>query len=104
MSRKNARFRPAFWDDLLAISDWYEERQPNLGEEFRQALLSWVHRVIRNPRAYRTISGQIRRAVVGKFRHLLFFEIMGEYVVFLGVVDGRRDVAHWLKRRQKGEA
>jgi len=31
VSRKNARFRPAFWDDLLAISDWYEEQQPNLG-------------------------------------------------------------------------
>lgn len=61
MNRKTARFRAAFWDDLLAISNWYEEQQPSLGEAFRQELLSSVHRVIQNPRAYRVLRGSVRR-------------------------------------------
>lgn len=103
MSRYKASYRPAFWDGLLESSNWYDDKEPGLGGEFRHAVVELAESILENPHKFRVVDGELRRAVLTRFNHLIFFEPVGEVVYFVGIVHGMRNVPRWLQRISEEE-
>jgi plasmid stabilization system protein ParE len=91
--------RPAFWDDLVEASEWYDDEEPGLGKSLEREALATVHKVMQTPLAYRVVRGSIRRAMLNRFPYALIYEITDEYVFIIGLVHGKRNFDRWLWRR-----
>lgn len=94
------RYLPEFWPDVAGAVDWLESEQPGLGSEFARAVLSAVGVVLDHPHGFTAVSGGVRRFVIRKFHFLVFYEVVDDDVLFLGVVHESRDLSAWLQRRR----
>ena len=95
----NLRLRDAAEADIGDAHAWYRERGHDLGDQFLQALDQCFESIQRNPLAFPTVHGDIRRALLRKFPYCVFY-IMGESeLVVLGCLHGHRDPKVWHSRR-----
>lgn len=94
-----ARFLPEFWPDVAGAVDWLDSEQSGLGAELATSVLAAIRIVMEHPMGFAAIEGEIRRFVIRRFRFLVFYEVVGGDVLFLGVVHGSRDLSAWLQRR-----
>jgi len=92
-------FRPQAERELLDAEGWYEDRRPGLGREFRAALDEVLARVRTLPHSFPKVHGDKRRALVPRFPYGLYFALVRDQVVVVGVVHGHRDPAVWTSRR-----
>ena len=92
-------FRPQAEAELLEAGRWYDERRPGLGASFLTAIDDVIERVGREPLLFPRVQGEMRRALVHRFPYGLYFEIIEEQVVVIGVVHGHRDPTVWRSRR-----
>ena len=92
-------FRPQAERELLDAERWYEDRRPGLGREFRGALDEILGRVSALPLSFPKVHGDKRRALVPRFPYGLYFALVRDQVVVLGLVHGHRDPAVWTSRR-----
>jgi plasmid stabilization system protein ParE len=66
-------YHPAVLSELEEIRDFYEERVPGLGREFLDEFERQAQRIAATPRRWMVISGDIRRAMMPRFPHLIYF-------------------------------
>lgn len=92
-------FRPQAERELLDSERWYEDRRPGLGHEFRAALDEVLARVRVLPLSFPKVHGEKRRALVPRFPYVLYFALVRDQVVVVGVVHAHRDSAVWTSRR-----
>ena len=83
------RFRPEARLDILEARAWYEERAAGLGAEFSRAIDFTVAGIIRFPRVFPEVHGEVRKAVVRRFPYSLLHVIEGDEVVILGCLHHR---------------
>ena len=92
-------FRPAAERELLEAERWFEERRPELGRHFRgsvDATIGWIREF---PLAFPTVHGPKRRALIPRFPYVLYFALINDTIVVVGIVHGHRDPAVWRSRR-----
>jgi plasmid stabilization system protein ParE len=77
--------------DLAGAQRWYEAQRPGLGEEFRQTIDIQFSRILERPRAFPTVHGPVRRAVVRRFPYLLYFTLTADTVTVLACLHSKRD-------------
>jgi len=92
-------FRPQAERELFDAERWYEDRKPGLGIEFRAALDEVLARVRALPLGFPKAHGDKRRALVPRFPYGLYFALVRDQVVVVGIVHGHRDPAVWTSRR-----
>ncbi len=92
-------FRPQAEAEVRDARRWYESRRAGLGDEFRAALDEVIERVGRQPGLFPQVHGAIRRALIQRFPYGIYFEVVAEQVLVLGVVHGHRDPTVWQARR-----
>lgn len=92
-------FRPQAERELLDADRWYEDQRPGLGHEFRSALDQTLLRVSALPLSFPTVGGDKRRALVPRFPYALYFSLVADHVVVVGVVHAHRDPEVWKSRR-----
>jgi plasmid stabilization system protein ParE len=92
-------FRPQAERELLDAERWYEDRRPGLGNLFRDALDQTLARVSALPLSFPTADADKRRALVPRFPYGLYFSLVDDQVVVVGVVHAHRDPAVWRARR-----
>ena len=92
-------FRPEAEGELLAAERWFEERSPGLGQRFRAALDATLDQIRAFPLSVQKVHGEKRRALIPSFPYALYFALVGDRVVVVGVVHGHRDPAVWESRR-----
>ncbi len=91
--------RPQAQREFLAGRDWYEERQSGLGADFIVAVERTIERIEALPSSFPTVHAEIRRAVLRSFPYAVFFQVLEEEIVILGVVHNRRHPRSWQSRR-----
>lgn len=96
MSRR-VSFRPEAEAEALETRDWYEGRRPGLGAEFRAALDEAVERLADNPMQFRLVRGEVRRAILNRFPHAVYFRVDSNDIVVLAV-HGRQHPRRWQSR------
>ena len=93
------RLTPAAEADVEATLEWYGERGPELGEQFRQAFERSLELIQENPRSGPKVHGEIRRALLRRFPYCIFYIVEGDEVIVLGCLHGHRDPRRWKTRR-----
>lgn len=85
--------RPAAEADVRAIVAGYRAIRPTLGEEFLEGLDELLERLRVFPRSAPVVDGlpPIRRGLVRRFPHAVFFVVVNDRVTILRVLHATRD-------------
>jgi len=97
----SVRIRVAAKLDIARAEDWYEERVPGLGLEFRAAAYEAVDRIASDPFLYPELLWGNRRLVMRRFPYNIWFRISGTAVLIVAVIHGKRG-AVTLRSKLKG--
>lgn len=85
------RILPEAESDLVEAYRWYEERSAGLGSEFFRAVDASLLSIQRNPLAFPTVHGDIRRILLRRFPFGVFFVVEKNTTVILACFHVRRD-------------
>jgi hypothetical protein len=61
-------------DDAVEAYNWYEKREPGLGEEFLRCLEARIPTIQRQPEICRVAVDEFRRAFMRRFPYEIFYE------------------------------
>lgn len=92
-------FRPEAEAELLGARAWYEGERVGLGAIFAAAVETTVTAILQNPLAYPRVKGDTRRALVRRFPYAVYFRPIGDEIVVLALMHGRRLPRRWRSRR-----
>jgi plasmid stabilization system protein ParE len=90
--------RPEALADLVTARDWYDERQPGLGDRFLDAVDHMIQRIMDRPTAYERVVGQARRVKLARFPYVIYFRDLPRRLEILAVLHGRQHEQHWEER------
>jgi plasmid stabilization system protein ParE len=90
--------RPEAEADLAEARRWYEERRQGLGADFLLCVEDALEKIRRNPAIYPVVYKDVRRAVVRRFPYGVFYRVVGQRIIVLGVFHGRRHPRSWQSR------
>ena len=77
-------------EDILEIARWYDLQLAGLGNRFGQQLEIAFTAIQQNPTAHNKATGEIRKAFLKKFPHIIFFEIQETNILICAVIHSRR--------------
>ena len=84
--------------DLRDAFNWYQDKQPGLGEEFMEAVEDKLRRIESNPLQFPILRGQTRRAIVTRLPYGIFYVLSKDAIAVLAVMHYARAPAHWQRR------
>ncbi len=85
-------------DDIAEAYNWYERREPGLGEEFLRCLEARILMIRRQPKIYRIAVDEFRRAFVRRFPYEVFYEENEGAIVVYSVFHCSQNPKKWRKR------
>ncbi len=86
-------------DDLRESFEWYEGRQPGLGESFRASVETALSSILAYPRMYPRVDPSVRRAATGKFPFGIFYRIDSDTIRVIAILHNSRNPLHWKRRK-----
>lgn len=89
---------PAADADIESAFDWYEAEKPGLGLEFLDELRDTYRRILNGPLHYQDLRSGVRRALLRRFPHGVFFSCEKDVLVILAVLHSSRDPEEWQRR------
>ncbi len=91
--------RPEAEADLEEAQAWYDRQRVGLGTDFLLCVEETLDRIVRNPEMYAVLHRDIRRAFVRRFPYGVFYRIVDDQLIVVGVFHGRRNPRAWKYRR-----
>lgn len=85
--------------ELEAAAQWYEQRQPKLGETFLQDFEATLRRVRQNPERWRRIQGQNRKLNFSRFPYAIVFSAERKIIFIKAVMHLHRRPLYWKHRQ-----
>lgn len=77
---------------------WYEKQRRGLGTIFRGELNNAIQHIRDTPLAYPPQYRDLRRVLIERFPYAVFYRIMPNAIVVVGVIHGRRHPREWKRR------
>lgn len=79
---------------------WYEEQEPDLGEEFFRCVDTCIASIRRKPKLYACVHETYRRALVRRFPYAIFYEYeeARKRIVIYSVFHCSQDPEKWRSR------
>ncbi|OGA64116.1 MAG: hypothetical protein A3G81_01615 [Betaproteobacteria bacterium RIFCSPLOWO2_12_FULL_65_14] len=93
-------FRRKVGIDLASGFGYYEEQKGGLGERFLAAVNATFDAIGRHGEMFAQVHGEVRRALVSRFPHAVFYRIEANRVVVLTVLHTARDPKVWPRPRK----
>jgi plasmid stabilization system protein ParE len=92
--------RPEVVADLREAEAWYEEREPELGQRFRQDALGTIERLLTNPFLYsvRHARRRVRWAYTHRFPYRVVYGVTHDTVVVYAIIHTSRHDRNWRAR------
>jgi toxin ParE1/3/4 len=84
--------------DVAEAEDWYEEREPGLGVQFRAEIYDAIARISDTPSFYPELLYGNRRLVLRRFPYNIWFRVTGPGVLIMAVIHGKRGSRHVRSR------
>lgn len=88
---------PAQAEMQEAIS-YYESERNGLGAEFAEEAKKAIERIVQYPEAWSLLSQRTRRCLTNKFPYGLIYQIRGEDILIIAVMNLYRDPKTWRSR------
>lgn len=83
---------------MAEACDWYEGRQPGLGEEFLSELQIVLARIADEPELYAPGYRDVRAVRLQRFPYVVYYRFTGKTVVVLAVMFGGKNPSEWQVR------
>lgn len=88
-------------DDIADAAEWYESKQPGLGDQFLNDWESTVTYILSNPLAYSKKTKNFRQASLKTFPYSIVYEIIDHLIVIYAVINGKRHPKkRYLRKKQ----
>ena len=91
-------FTPEADDDVAGSYDWYESREPGLGEDFLRSVEACVRGIQRHPEMYPAAIDEFRRAPIRRFPFEIFYELTVDSITIYSVFHCSQDPQKWRER------
>ena len=91
-------FTPEAGDDIAESYNWYESREPGLGEDFLRCIEACVEGIQRHPEMYPIAADEFRRAPIRRFPFELFYEPSADSITIYSVFNCSQDPQKWRER------
>lgn len=95
---ERVEFTPEADDDISEAYDWYEQREPGLGEEFLRSVEACLAILRRHPLLFPVAVDEFRRALVRRFPFEIFYGVNGREITIYSVFHCSQDPQKWRKR------
>jgi plasmid stabilization system protein ParE len=95
---ENVIFTPEADDDVAEAYNWYEGREPGLGEDFLRCIEACVERIQRHPEMYPIAIDEFRRALVRRFPFEIFYEPSADSITIYSVFHCSKGPQKWRER------
>ncbi len=100
--RWRVEFHPEVEQEMAEAAAWYESRQPGLGAEFIEGVISVWDALAENPflNSRRHPTKNMRWRYPDRFPYRVIYEVLEatQTVVVTAVLHAARDDRHWLRR------
>jgi len=84
--------------DVADAIAYYNTKKPGLGSEFAGEVRKAIERILQFPKAWVSVSANVRRCQINRFPYGVFYSLMGETVIVVAVLHGRREPRVWQAR------
>ena len=91
-------YTPEADDDIAESYDWYESREPGLGEDFLRCVEACVLGIQRHPELFPVAVDEFRRALIRRFPFEIFYEVTDDSLIVYSVFHCSQDPQKWRKR------
>ena len=90
--------------DIAEAYNWFEDREPGLGEEFLRCVEACVLTIRRHPKLYPVAVDNFRRALVRRFPFEVFYDATDEQLTIYSVFHCSQDPEKWRRRLGHGDS
>lgn len=97
---KQIIYVPDAEEDVVDSYDWYESREPGLGEDFLRSIEACLAIIQRHPYLFPVVQEELRHAPIRRFPFEIFYESDDEAIVVYAVFHCSQDPNKWRKRLQ----
>ena len=91
-------FLPIASQELIDTSEYYELRAEGLGTKFLEQIETSLNIIQESPKAWTTISTNIRRCLTKQFPYCLLYVIEKDIILIIAVMPLRRKPKYWSHR------
>jgi plasmid stabilization system protein ParE len=89
--------------EIVEAIQWYDDRRPGLGDEFRKRIATALSQLADNPRRFSRLEtvklpDEIRRVMLDRFPYLLIYKVFAEEVLVIACTHAHRDPCYWVER------
>jgi plasmid stabilization system protein ParE len=97
---KRVRFMRRAVSEARSASDWYEARDPDVGENFRAVLDETIERIAAMPAIGSVWPGEptIRRSLLSGFPYSVIYEDSADELIVLAVAHDKQRPGYWRER------
>jgi plasmid stabilization system protein ParE len=96
-------YTPEADDDVAESYNWYESREPGLGEDFLRCIEACVLAVQRHPQLYPIAIDDFRHAPIRRFPFEIFYEPGDNCITIYAVFHCSQDPRKWRERLEQEE-
>ena len=91
-------YTPEADDDVAESYDWYESREPGLGEDFLRCVETCVLTIQRHPQLYPVAVDEFSRALIRRFPLEIFYEVSDDFIIVYSLFHCSQDPQKWRQR------
>src|SRR5579862_9246379 len=85
-------------EELEAAAQWYEDRQPGLGDVFLDQFEATLRRILPEPERWRKIRGENRKLNFHQFPYAIVYSVSSETLYIKAVMHLHRRPFYWSER------
>ena len=91
-------FDPLAEKEYRDAFDYYQTKQTNLGEDFRQAVRAALRIIERYPEVGPEVRPSVRKILLRRFPYKLIYSITDKGLYIIAIAHGRRAPEYWVER------
>jgi hypothetical protein len=89
---------PEVASEILSAEAFYDGVREGLGAEFEKEMEAILDSIAGNPNLYPKDFGEIRRALIRRFKMHVYYALRGDVILIVDIRDARREPPDWKDR------
>jgi hypothetical protein len=86
--------------ELIAAGQYYNQQVTGLGDAFVDEVDAGIGAILNGPEVWRLVEDDVRRYLIHRFPHGIYYTIEVDVVVIWAVKHLHRDPDYWQRRRR----
>ena len=93
----NFCFHPLAIEELTDSIEYYEAKNPGLGQEFFIEIYNTIQRILQFPKAWSKISQNCRRCITQRFPYGIIYQVKENEILIVSVMQLNQKPKNWDK-------